>query len=731
MNELGYGRSPRICVDNNGIYWAAWISWHGEGECIRISWREKDSEWSTPIVCSENRPWVTGIALTSWKDGVLVGWIDGDNPDTDGLKIRFYNTKESGDIRLVSPLRRGPAELSMAASNSQYALVWTVKRVGGRQLMICLEQDTEKREDQIEIYPENGSCIRPVLAYSKEGAVVVWSVFSKGSSKILAQFIGSGKGDLQQPIEIASDSSGILAMPSACMAQDGGVWVAWQSDLDPSVGPGLVRWIELAHLGEKGIVSEPADAMPGVCRQGDGEDQGFEAPCLSVMSDGSLVIVGRGSQSVCRQDLGAKGWSERENIDERGWQCRGHKLCTCKAGDGVLVAGREKDGIVVKWLPSGQATGGGEPQLTSRNKSKIPQVETSILANHQHIIAGKRVLFGDIHQHTMASDGTGTIEETFHRARYRYRDNVVAVADHESFVGKRTPPGEWKEACRIADEFYRPGTFVTLKAFEWTQKMYPGPGHKVVYLPPEGGPVLSREHELTETSKGLISKCGKLGAISVPHHVGWTGADMNAHDPQIQPCFEMVSCHGAYERPGFAPIGTRGDDKKGQFIADALDMGLRFGFVGGSDGHGLNWHHGVCRVKDSHRSGLTGIFATELSREGVLEAISQRLCYATSGAKIGLWFEIDGRPMGEELVIGSPVPFRVVVAATDFIEELSLVSNSGREIELDAFGNEADVHGTLPPPLESGWCYYFVRVIQKDKEVAWSSPIWMNAPDIA
>jgi hypothetical protein len=87
--------------------------------------------------------------------------------------------------------------------------------------------------------------------------------------------------------------------------------------------------------------------------------------------------------------------------------------------------------------------------------------------------------------------------------------------------------------------------------------------------------------------------------------------------------------------------------------------------------------------------------------------------------------------MGEELSIGSPVPFRVVVEATDSIESLVLVTNSGQEVRLDASGKRADVRGTLQPPLAEGWCYYYVRVVQADGEVAWSSPIWMDAPDSA
>jgi hypothetical protein len=249
----------------------------------------------------------------------------------------------------------------------------------------------------------------------------------------------------------------------------------------------------------------------------------------------------------------------------------------------------------------------------------------------------------------------------------------------------------------------------------------------VVYLPASGGPVLSRDDEDTDTSAGLVAAGRELGALVFPHHVGWTGADMEAHDPRVQTCFEIVSCHGAYERQGFEPIGTRGDDKPGQFVADALDAGLRFGLTGGSDGHGLNWHHGICRMADSHRSGLTAVFADTPTREGVLDALRARRCYATSGAKILLWFEVDGRPMGSELEVTGPVECRVEAVGTAPFVSASLVTNNGAEAYLDCAGDRVDVGGSLDPPAPGAWAYYFVRVVQQDGHVAWSSPIWLDA----
>ena len=44
--------------------------------------------------------------------------------------------------------------------------------------------------------------------------------------------------------------------------------------------------------------------------------------------------------------------------------------------------------------------------------------------------------FGDIQQHSAHSDGVGSADETYLRARYRYGDDFAALTDHESFLGK-------------------------------------------------------------------------------------------------------------------------------------------------------------------------------------------------------------------------------------------------------------------------------------------------------
>ena len=69
-------------------------------------------------------------------------------------------------------------------------------------------------------------------------------------------------------------------------------------------------------------------------------------------------------------------------------------------------------------------------------------------------------------------------------------------------------------------------------------------------------------------------------------------------------------------------------------------------------------------------------------------------------------------------------PFRVVVEATAPLAAVSLVTNGGAELALPFGDCAADASGTLGPPR--AWAYYYVRAVQRDDHVAWSSPIWLD-----
>ena len=491
-------------------------------------------------------------------------------------------------------------------------------------------------------------------------------------------------------------------------------WVAWHAP----VGEGVLRWLRVARESQGGW----SPAGPSLLEDPltSGEDQGWEDPALLADRTGRVWLAGRSSGGFHVQALDSGVWTPRLDVSRPGWSGRSMTCSLVEHKGRVLFIRGTPAGMCVSELNTRaarqerRARGGGARQgALDVKREPAPGCKRPAPGN-----GWPRILFGDIHQHSMHSDGTGCAEEAYRRGRDIYRHDLVALTDHERLGPRSLGPVTWRYLRQVADAYYDPGRFVTLPAYEFTGARLPGPGHKCVYfgerVPDELPP---------KDIAALLEMLREYGAIAVPHHVGWTGADLEHHDPALQPVWEICSVHGAYEHGGRQSIAPRQDVVlEGQFIRDALGAGLVFGLVGGTDSHGLRWHHGVARVVDPLRTGLTAVFA-EPTREGVLDALRARRCYATSGARIMLEVDVEGAPMGAEIRHRGPL-FHVRVRGTAPVTRLSIIQD-GREVRAVSGGRDLSCRHRVVVEGARSHCY--ARVLQVDGEMAWSSPVWVTA----
>ncbi|MCC7542678.1 MAG: DUF3604 domain-containing protein [Deltaproteobacteria bacterium] len=526
----------------------------------------------------------------------------------------------------------------------------------------------------------------------------------------------------RRPIRVWEGEGTALA-PTMARGPEG-VWVAWHSNAT-SGRVDVAKWIDLRLVDSKGRVRRPRAAMLGRELDAHGEQQGFEYPTIVRHASGALTILGRGSHRFWAQQLDDRGFGARVPLGDGEWGCRGRRVAAVLLEDDwLLCARREKPGIVVERIAAPE---GGAPRTVEVEKVRARRKRPPAPARRpRRDVDGRLLLFGDIHQHSAHSDGVGAADEAYFRARDQYRDDFAALTDHESFLGKRIGPGEQAFLEAVAESHHEPGRFSTLFAYEWTAKMFPGPGHKVIYLPRAGLPIVSRDGAETSTGVGLLREVRRLGGFAVPHHTGWTGADLESHNPQDQPVWEVCSVHGCYESCGNV-LGHRGA-LAGQFAGEALEAGLVFGFVGASDSHGLLWHHGIARKRDPFRTGLTAVLALENERGAILDAMRARRCYATSGAKIRLDVRAGGAmPMGSELVTSGEVALTARASGTAPVARLVLVGHGGDLDSRETHGGEVvEAEWRVAADPKRGWSFFYVRVEQQDGERAWSSPIWVR-----
>nr|HNT37428.1 hypothetical protein [bacterium] len=126
-----------------------------------------------------------------------------------------------------------------------------------------------------------------------------------------------------------------------------------------------------------------------------------------------------------------------------------------------------------------------------------------------------------------------------------------------------------------------------------------------------------------------------------------------------------------------------------------------------------------------HRTGITGVYAKDLTREGVNEALRSRRCFAATGVPIVVDFQANGHIMGEEYETAVPPKFEVGIQGVSALQYVTLVRNN--EDIFQHGGDSTDARFTyIDKDIAPGISYYYIRVLQRDNEMAWSSPIWVN-----
>ncbi len=340
-----------------------------------------------------------------------------------------------------------------------------------------------------------------------------------------------------------------------------------------------------------------------------------------------------------------------------------------------------------------------------------------------------RVRWADLHGHSQLSDGTGTPDDYFAYARDVARLDVAALTDHDHW-GLRfldEHPDMWDEIKRTVAAHHDPGEFVTVLGYEWTSWLH---GHRHVLYFDDDGPVLSSMDPAYTSPAQLWDGLRGLPAMTFAHHSAGGPVSTNwayGADPVLEPVTEVVSVHGSSEAadtPGriYSPVN-------GNTVRDVLQAGIRFGFIGSGDSH--DGHPGLTHLASPGGSGgLAALLTEEKTRAGVQDALRARRTYATNGHRIWLHVEIDGQPMGTVLPAAgddaAPLQrLRVEVAGTAPIERIDLV-RSGRVATIPVEPDQLEVtHERELPRLGRGE-YHYVRVVQRDGQAAWSSPIYAD-----
>jgi hypothetical protein len=362
--------------------------------------------------------------------------------------------------------------------------------------------------------------------------------------------------------------------------------------------------------------------------------------------------------------------------------------------------------------------------------------------------APQRTLWGILHLHSGRSrDGAGETENAFVSARDDAGLDFLAVSEHCNTLGY-----DHAELAALVDAFDQPGRFTTFRAYEWSNLIE---GHRHVIYPDDAAHAVPCEEVLQPTSglflaarlEELDAAAAAQGAITLVHHAMWRGSRRSPiqaftlgdpdNPPLTQKLFEIYSTHGRSEFFDNNPYLPHGDLQAQHppwvpsSFQDALGLGYQFGVTAGTDNHlaladadgGFQFNTDKVRYA---RQGLTAVLSGQVSREDIFAALEQRRVYGTTGARIRLRVEGNGRPMGSRLDNAGPAQLFIQVAGTAAVARIVVLRDGADEIVRWEPGTGSRlaclrVRDLVDRQVEHS---YYVRVEQADSHMAWSSPIW-------
>jgi hypothetical protein len=196
------------------------------------------------------------------------------------------------------------------------------------------------------------------------------------------------------------------------------------------------------------------------------------------------------------------------------------------------------------------------------------------------------------------------------------------------------------------------------------------------------------------------------------------GTDWRYHDPELGPVVEIFQGDRiSYEHAGGPRAPRSADDKpiggyqESGLVWSAYRKGMHIGTIASSD----HW--------STHIS-YALVYTEQPTRDAIFDAIKRRRTYGATD-NIVLDYRMGDHFMGEEFTSAKIPQLQVRVIGTAPVARVEIVKNE--KVVFTATPRRKDVDLTYQDEdRSSGSSYYYVRVLQEDRAVAWGSPIWVT-----
>jgi len=664
---------------------------------------------------------------------------------SDGLKC-------SAPVRLTEGPGVDKTPSVVTAPNGTVALVWQGWR-GECSNVFFRQCQNDEWDESICLSDDGGNDWNPAIAAAANGSIAVaWSRWQNGSYDICLRVREDG---LWGSVESVAATDRFEAHPTVEYDDKGTLWIAYEEGragwgMDShTAGLRSMRNIRV-RCRRNGQLEVPrgttALELPEALRD--------RSEMATLSTDGSGVLwlffrslTGRGVWNLYGTSLSDEGWIAPQKVHQSA------------GGQNVrMAAGSDADGrLRIAWSSDHRLSAVGQdsyvyaslmPRRARRSRPVEVEAATASEASNVAVQRGQRptfvsgdkelgLYFGDLHRHTELSVCRTGVDGSL-EAAYRYAIDAaeldfLCVTDHVQHVKILNDYDYWRSG-KTADLHRVTGLHQPFHGYERSQR-FPYGHRNIIGLTRDVKRVprtadnrpwsanQGYEGEQRLAPPELWTRLVGQNVITIPHTSTSPvmGTDFGHRPAPMEPVVEIYQgCRYTTEYAKAPdPRQERDNSEYGGraqpegYMWNALSKGYRYGFIASSD-------HVA-----THNS-YTCVWAEDFSNESILKALAKRQCYAAT-EKIECRMNMGPHLMGSEFEADEVPPLEVDVAGVVEIDRVDVIKD-----------NHIIYVGQPEKPsrrfsfqyqdmeVEPGVHYYYARVIQKDRNIAWISPIWVN-----
>ena len=752
---VGFNDEPSMARAADGSLYVAWVSFREGHDTLQVARYRPDGEFFRRLggweVLGSPRTYVLRPQVVAAGESVFVVYAAefGRNWDIYAVKVDAGGPGEPIRVSRHPGVDTDPAA---AWRDGTLWIAWESNRDGARRILLAQVRDGAVGEAR-QVNQQGRSNYDPAIAIRANGAVAVaWHRFSDNNYDLWLRERRPGSGWAPERRLTRAPS---IDRHARLFVHGPDLWLIYENAQTEGywIGRTNARRTIIARVTPNGL-----EALPGY-RENEHLWSRSENAAAAFDSLGRLWIaylkprLPRGGWDRYLACFDGEKWLGPARITRRKGMDRRPSVTI--AGDQIYLA-IQVDDLAETWTQ-------GDPTLTTQARSRILIGRASVrqapaaggaaiktvpfTEPEEPFEAGKlrsaygeeletpviryrgrelKLYYGDLHAHSDVSVcnrcGDQSIDENYQHRRDIARLDFAAITDH----GYNIVPYLWNYTAKLARVNEDPGRLMTFLAEEWTssferyseQNPWGYYGHRNLILEDPYFPVWWNAYT-GQTPAELWRELRRMGAsfIQIPHQLADTGnvpTDWRFVDEEAQPVAEIFQLRGSYEYHGAPRQARRSIQQSGRYLRDVWDSGTVIGVIASPDHGG-----GV---------GKACVWAEELSRKAILEAIRKRHTFGTTAARVVLEVRVDGHLMGEKVAepVGDEVEVRIRARCPAPIRRIEVCRNGEFVYANEPGAREADLTFLDTSPVE-GRSYYYVRLIQTDDEIAWSSPVWLGA----